>query len=145
MLISDNLEQEFRKNTCGLVSAEEFRKYKAIAEQVPIKDKTSDKEDKEQQKIDLKRKQTEDKKKKMKAVLSFGDDGIVDDSDTVESQPLKKVAKNPLVDTSFLPDRERDLRKQEEVGRLTKDWLQEQEVVKNEVQYSIASWLMKSF
>lgn len=81
----------------------------------------------------------------MKAVLSFGDDGIVDDSDTVESQPLKKVAKNPLVDTSFLPDRERDLRKQEEVGRLTKDWLQEQEVVKNEVQYSIASWLMKSF
>jgi protein FAM50 len=45
----------------------------------------------------------------------------------------KKIAKNPDVDTSHLPDRERDARLQEERERLTQEWLAQQEIIKNQV------------
>jgi len=53
-----------------------------------------------------------------------------------EDRPLltkRKVGKDPTVDTSFLPDRERDERLQRERERLQREWLEEQERIKNEV------------
>ena len=47
-----------------------------------------------------------------------------------ESAPRKKIGKNPNVDTSFLPDKERDeeLQRQKEKARV--EWLDEQERIK---------------
>lgn len=50
-----------------------------------------------------------------------------------ESGPKKRFTKNPNVDTSFLPDREREEQERIERELLRKQWLQEQEKIKNEV------------
>ena len=66
-------------------------------------------------------------RKKEKTKLSFADD------DPSDSPPKKRFAKNPGVDTSFLPDREREERERIEREELRKEWLAEQERVKAEV------------
>jgi hypothetical protein len=43
---------------------------------------------------------------------------------------LKKTTKDPNVDTSFLPDREREAKEREEIEALKKAWLEEQEKIK---------------
>lgn len=45
---------------------------------------------------------------------------------------LKKISKNPTVDTSFLPDRERDAQIAQEREELQRKWLVEQEKIKAE-------------
>jgi protein FAM50 len=80
-------------------------------------------------------------KKEVKSKLSFAMD---DEEEEEDSRPTKKVKKasefvkkinlkNPAVDTSFLPDRER-----EELDRLAREelrqeWLRKQEVMKAEM------------
>jgi protein FAM50 len=91
----------------------------------------------------IKKREQEHKRKKMKASLSFLNE---EDEEAVgepgeeqqrgeQSLPMKKkkIAKNPDVDTSHLPDRERDARLQEERERLTQEWLAQQEIIKNQV------------
>eukprot|EP00850_Spirogloea_muscicola_P019845 SM000200S05835 [mRNA] locus=s200:104152:106649:- [translate_table: standard] len=50
------------------------------------------------------------------------------------SQPrkLSKFGKDPTVETSFLPDREREAQEQAERARLRKEWMAQQERIKNE-------------
>lgn len=43
----------------------------------------------------------------------------------------KSGKKNPNVDTSFLPDRERERNMQEQRERLKKEWIEEQEKIKS--------------
>lgn len=74
----------------------------------------------------------------MKASLSFmvdeDENENEEDKEIEEILPIKKkIAKNPDVDTSHLPDRERDERIRQERERLTREWLEQQEVVKNQV------------
>lgn len=78
----------------------------------------------------------------MKASLSFLNDEeeeeeeefFVERKNQERTLPLKKkIAKNPDVDTSHLPDRERDERLRKEKERLTQEWLAEQEIIKNQV------------
>lgn len=45
----------------------------------------------------------------------------------------RKILKNPDVDTTFLPDRERDIAEQTERERLRQAWINDQEAIKNEV------------
>lgn len=52
---------------------------------------------------------------------------------TPESSPKKKLTKNPAVDTSFLPDREREAKERAEREELRKEWLARQERVKEEI------------
>jgi protein FAM50 len=52
---------------------------------------------------------------------------------TAATLVTKKRFKNPDVDTSFLPDRERETREQIEREELRKKWLAEQERIKQEV------------
>lgn len=49
-----------------------------------------------------------------------------------DDAPKKKLRKNPNVDTSFLPDREREEAERKERERLRVEWLQRQEELKNE-------------
>lgn len=93
-------------------------------------------------------KKAKKRKKIAKATLSFamddeGDDnGSVDingDSATVQDDgadyPAPKrsrLKKNPNVDTSFLPDREREEAERKERERLRLEWLAKQELTKKE-------------
>lgn len=70
----------------------------------------------------------------MKSSLSF----LNTEEDEIQEDEIilpipKKIAKNPDVDTSHLPDRERDERMRQERERLKQEWLAEQEVIKNQM------------
>ena len=47
---------------------------------------------------------------------------------------IKKL-KNPTVDTSFLPDKIRDQELKEQKDKLQQEWLEQQNMIKNEVRY----------
>uniref|UniRef100_A0A914I867 Protein FAM50 homolog n=1 Tax=Globodera rostochiensis TaxID=31243 RepID=A0A914I867_GLORO len=69
-----------------------------------------------------------------KRVLSFG---AFDDDDDEEDEGLipitkKRLGMDPTVDTSFLPDRERDDQLQRERERIAREWQEMQEKEKNE-------------
>lgn len=55
------------------------------------------------------------------------------DPDSTEGKKKKRFVKNPDVDTSFLPDREREDRERIEREELRKEWLALQERIKEEV------------
>ncbi len=116
----------------------------------------------EQKKLEKERKKERKKalkeKKKRMATLSFaGDEGGFDDADvgnvntekTKSGEELhgssmdenendgklvkKVITKNPEVDTSFLPDHEREQRAKAERERLRREWLDRQKSMKEEV------------
>lgn len=90
------------------------------------------------------------RKKVAQATLSFA----VEDEDGVSStnspageaddeQPVKRgrFRKNPDVDTSFLPDREREEEERRERERLRQEWLQRQEELKQEeIEITYSYW-----
>ncbi|KAL3798794.1 hypothetical protein HJC23_004582 [Cyclotella cryptica] len=93
------------------------------------------------------RKKAMKEKKKRMAALSFAGDGELeedvdetneangnDQSASEESSGNQKtMMKNPTVDTSFLPDQEREHRAKAERERLRKDWLERQKKIKEEL------------
>jgi protein FAM50 len=100
-------------------------------------------------------KKVKKRKKSAKATtLSFALD---DDGDTVEStsgaatpsndtssetqQQRKKFRKNPTVDTSFLPDREREDAERREREQLRQEWLKwQEEMKKEEIEITYSYW-----
>lgn len=128
-----SVEESFRAKTVGLVSAEDFAKAQQEAtrqeqlleeeEYLEIKAKEKPKEDKKTKK---KRKK---EKKKMMSTLSFGDE-LMEDDDEEEEQESRvkkpKSLKDPTVDTSFLPDQQRDAEERNERIRLAREWKEEQ-------------------
>ena len=143
---SDTLEQEFRRKTIGLVSLEEFRNARAVTDE--MKKREQDDIIKQNEKaVQLKKLENRDSKRKKEASkLSFQLDEEDENQDVYvpsssssssssssNSKQPKKVLKNPEVDTSFLPDREREKELQETKEKLQAEWLQQQEVTKNEV------------
>ena len=145
-------ERVFRAKTVGLVSAEEFRKASAEAEKARAgrgeleedgeKTETVLTEE-EKLKLEKERKKARKKalkeKKKRMAALSFADDGEIQEEEDVHEQPDaekssdKSMMKNPTVDTSFLPDQEREQRAKAEKERLRKEWLERQKSIKEEL------------
>jgi protein FAM50 len=128
---SNNIEKEFVEKTTGLVTAEELRKAKL--EKLESSNAKLEKEKfEEEHKVELleiKKKNREKKRKKMSETLSFG----CDDDEEEEVVINKKNLKNPAVDTAFLPDRDRDLVILQQKESLKKEWLEEQERLKNEM------------
>jgi len=75
-----------------------------------------------------------------KSKLSFGLEEE-DENDYVSPPPKKKIAKNPNVDTTFLPDRDREEKERQERERLTAEWMAEQERIKNEdIEVTYSFW-----
>lgn len=61
--------------------------------------------------------------------------------DQTDSGPKRKFIKNPDVDTSFLPDREREERERIEREVLRKQWLSEQDRIKAEtIEITYSFW-----
>jgi protein FAM50 len=106
-------------------------------------------------------KKVKKRKKAAKATLSFAmdEEGDGDDSAEVDSSrrssskdkderndegpPSKrgKFRKNPNVDTSFLPDRDREEAERKERERLRQEWLKNQEdIKKEEIEVTYSFW-----
>jgi protein FAM50 len=139
-------EQSFKSKTVGLVTAEEFKrlareknepndtdgaeekvKVQLTAEQQALEEKKAKK---------MKRKKLKEKKKMMSTLSFAGDqeeEALVMQDET-ESSSIKKKAnlKDPTVDTSFLPDKQREEEYKEERRRLEQEWKQKQEEMKQQ-------------
>mmetsp|Transcript_17134 Transcript_17134/g.27010 ORF Transcript_17134/g.27010 Transcript_17134/m.27010 type:complete len:343 (-) Transcript_17134:508-1536(-) len=121
---NDVYEKSFKEQTVGLVSAKKFRELREN-----IKDLT--------EKTDEESKKKKKRKKKMVAALSFNMDGDEeeDSPDMPKEEPAvpKKKMKNPEVDTSFLPDRERQEAELRRKLLLKREWEAEQDRIKSEM------------
>ncbi|ERN13450.1 protein XAP5 CIRCADIAN TIMEKEEPER [Amborella trichopoda] len=137
---SEILETAFKKETVGLVTREQY-----VEKRVNIRNKIEEEEKEKLQKLQQEEEELQMQKRKKRRVkgdarLSFADE-IEDGSDeeTEESEnkePMRlghgKLGKDPTVETSFLPDSEREAEEQAERERLRKQWLREQELIRNE-------------
>lgn len=135
---SEILETAFKKETVGLVTREQY-----VEKRVNIRTKIEEEEKEKLQKLQQEEEELQMQKRKKRRVkgdprLSFCDDiENGSDEDDFEKQETKKngpvkLGKDPTVETSFLPDREREAEEQAERERLKKQWLREQELIKNE-------------
>jgi protein FAM50 len=72
---------------------------------------------------------------------SAGGGGSASDSGTEPAVKRPKLLKNPDVDTSFLPDRERERQDQLERARLAAEWREQQERLKKEaIEITYSYW-----
>ncbi|KAK3129599.1 hypothetical protein QOZ80_6BG0482170 [Eleusine coracana subsp. coracana] len=136
---SEILETAFKKETVGLVTREQY-----VEKRVNIRTKIEEEEKEKLQKLQQEEEELQMQKRKKRRVrgdprLSFCDDieNGSDEDDFESNEPQKKngpikLGKDPTVETSFLPDREREAEEQAERERLKKQWLREQELIKNE-------------
>ena len=105
-------------------------------------------------------KKTKKRKKTQKSTLSFALDDEGDEQESSvngtssnspapgsgadeDGKPAKKskLGKNPAVDTSFLPDREREEMERKEREELRQEWLRKQEELKNEdIEVTYSYW-----
>uniref|UniRef100_A0A7S2UBR5 FAM50A/XAP5 C-terminal domain-containing protein n=1 Tax=Attheya septentrionalis TaxID=420275 RepID=A0A7S2UBR5_9STRA len=138
-------EQSFRSRTVGLVTADEFRKATEDAakrggggdeESVLTETIESAKELESRKKEERKaRKRALKKKKKILSTLSFAgadDADFLPDVTEVTEKVAKRLKKDPGVDTSFLPDQERQEALEHQRDLLKQQWLDEQERIKKE-------------
>lgn len=125
----DAVEEELKSSTVGLVTLEEMKekreiivkeREKQIAAQLPQQ------EDGKKLKI----------KKKGAGTLSFAMEDEEEEEDSCSPPPpvqkKRKLGKNPTVDTSFLPDRDREEAERQERERLRQEWVEKQEKTKRE-------------
>lgn len=149
--VTEGVEERLKKSTVGLVNAEDFKRVRLeLEEENRRKAAQTNELEKEEKK---KRKK---KDKKVANTLSFGDDedgepapstsngkgkakngssnGHAAEDEEDASQPSKKpkFSKNPAVDTSFLPDREREEKERIIREELRQKYLKEQEEVKKQ-------------
>ncbi|KAF3629813.1 Protein XAP5 CIRCADIAN TIMEKEEPER [Capsicum annuum] len=146
---SEILETAFKKETVGLVTREQY-----VEKRVTIKTKLEEEEKEKLQKLQQEEEELQLqklKKRKIKADprLSFCDEldnGNEDEdednkNDESDKRVWRKFGKDPTVETSFLPDSEREAEEQAERERLRKQWLREQELIKNEpLQITYSYW-----
>lgn len=133
---TDIQEQEFRRKTVGLVTAGEFRKAREEANESRTEHQKAQLAELEKKQQENKVEARELKRKKIASSLSFEmEDGAEggEEEDITSLLKAKKRLKDPTVDTSYLPDRERDREINEKKEALRKEWLAQQEAVKNEV------------
>lgn len=135
---SEILETAFKKETVGLVSREEY-----VEKRVNIRNKIEEEEKEKLQKLQQEEEELELQKRKKRRVkgdsrLSFADEIGSDEDDVDEKiQETKKLGsgklgKDPTVETSFLPDSEREAEEQAERERLRRQWELEQKRIRDE-------------
>ncbi|KAK8849674.1 hypothetical protein IAR55_005009 [Kwoniella newhampshirensis] len=139
--VTENLDERLIKTTVGLVTLSEFKKTKDDLEEQQRQLAAQLAADKSA--VTTKAKKT---KKKEKSKLSFDDeeeDSAAGDKRGREEEGNKKrkFTKNPTVDTSFLPDRQREERERIEREELRKEWLAQQERTKAEtIEITYSFW-----
>ncbi|KAH9603022.1 hypothetical protein KSS87_008927 [Heliosperma pusillum] len=144
---SEILETAFKKETIGLVTREEY-----VEKRVTIKTKIEEEEKDKLHKIQAEEARLEDEKRKKKKRktnfrLSFSQapDQLEPNEETktqnLVQQKCAKLGKDPTVETSFLPDTDREAEEQAERERLKRLWLLHQQIIKNEpLQITYSYW-----
>ncbi|KAJ3725794.1 XAP5, circadian clock regulator-domain-containing protein [Lentinula raphanica] len=154
---NDSMEDSLKNSTVGLVHLEEFQQKRRELEEAKAREAARTNELKDDMKKVKKRKKT------AKATLSFAmdDDAGGDESSSKDSPAQRRSAskeeedadgddrakkrskfrKNPNVDTSFLPDREREEAERKERERLRQEFLRKQEELKKEdIEITYSYW-----
>ncbi|KAL5788803.1 hypothetical protein ACOSP7_005752 [Xanthoceras sorbifolium] len=134
---SEILETAFKKETVGLVTREQY-----VEKRVNIRNKIEEEEKEKLQKLQQEEEEMQLQKRKKRKIkgnarLSFAEDFGSESDEEHESTETKmlgrgKFGKDPTVETSFLPDSEREAEEEAERERLRKQWLREQEQIRNE-------------
>ena len=134
-------EQAFKAKTVGLVTAQEFVKATnekegngSTAELTPQEQlKLKQKQDQQAKKELKKRKRKRKQRKQRQALLSFRNDEEEDEDEettkiiqTTATTKPKQSKKDPTIDTSFLPDKERETAMIQKRLRLEQEWKQQQ-------------------
>ncbi|KAF9104091.1 hypothetical protein BGX29_002468 [Mortierella sp. GBA35] len=159
----DNVEEALKKSTVGLVHLKDFRKARQELEELKQREAAMTNQ--------LQDKVVKKKAKKVISKLSFADDEEEeeqadedaatkkgkrraddnnDDESTTSSSPTgtaapalkkSKFGKDPNIDTSFLPDREREEEERKAREELRQEWLKKQQEIKNEtIQITYSYW-----
>ena len=119
-------EQAFKSKTVGLVSAKDFINAAKEKEKMTSSTKVEDKHKDESKKKERKSKK---KKKKTFSRLSFLDDEAESESvEVLQQQSLK----DPTIDTSFLPDKNREEQNKAKRLQLERDWKERQIAIREE-------------
>eukprot|EP00123_Amoebidium_parasiticum_P019493 comp26044_c0_seq1/m.47072 comp26044_c0_seq1/g.47072 ORF comp26044_c0_seq1/g.47072 comp26044_c0_seq1/m.47072 type:complete len:336 (-) comp26044_c0_seq1:15-1022(-) len=124
--------QRMTEQTIGLVKLEDFLKTRERIEREKESLDRAEKDEEERRKREEKKRRQKDREKKTKLSFNFGEEEEGEDGEEREVQVVKKAKKNPEVDTSFLPDREREEREAEIRRQLAAEWERKQEIIKNE-------------
>ncbi|CAE6495671.1 unnamed protein product [Rhizoctonia solani] len=141
----DSMEESLKKSTIGLVKLEDFQNRRKELEEAKAREAARTNELKDEKVKQKKR------KKIAKSKLSFavddedgeGDAGDKKEKDASEEPPVKKTKsnKNPTVDTSFLPDREREEQERRIREDLRQEWIRKQEEIKQEeIEVTYSYW-----
>ncbi|GMI88099.1 XAP5 CIRCADIAN TIMEKEEPER [Hibiscus trionum] len=146
---SEILETAFKKETVGLVTREQY-----VEKRVNIRNKIEEEEKEKLQKLKQEEEEFQLQKRKKRKVkwtsrLSFANDleNGSEEEDAENQSPEQKsfsrgkFGKDPTVETSFLPDSEREAEERAEREILRKQWIVEQELIKNEpLQITYSYW-----
>jgi len=136
----DAVEPQLKSSTVGLLTLSEMKEKQESLIQEREKQIVTSAEARLKEKKEAKKKQ---KRQKNKSTLSFAfDEDEEDDEDKEEELILtKKRKKNPNVDTSFLPDRDREEQDNLLKERIRKEWVTKQENLKNEeIEITYSYW-----
>lgn len=143
----DAVEQQLKSSTIGLVTLDEMKaKQENIVKEREKKlaQKQAEKERERLRLIEAKEAEKNRQKKQIQA-LSFTLEEEADDDDSGDSENsfkrtaeeisaknLKKIKKDPMADTSFLPDREREEEENRLREELRQQWVEQQQKLKEE-------------
>jgi protein FAM50 len=132
--IGTQQEEDFRAKTVGLVSAEEFlTAAQTLEDGSDGETKRLEKKRQEEEQarnIATKEKTKKREKRKMKSLLSFMvDDQVEEDGN---QPPAKILKKDPTVDTSFLPDKQRQMDHEDKRKQLENQWKEKQDRIRKE-------------
>ncbi|KAF8343893.1 XAP5-domain-containing protein [Cantharellus anzutake] len=141
---NDSVEETLKKSTIGLVRLEDFQNTRKALEEAKAREAARTDDLKEEKR----------KKKRKRGVTtaplsfsldeegdipiasdqtkSFSDEQPSADREGEKAQKRAKLIKNPSVDTSFLPDREREEEERRAREELRQEWLRKQEEIKAE-------------
>ncbi|KAG9102823.1 hypothetical protein FRC06_001012 [Ceratobasidium sp. 370] len=143
---NDSMEESLKKSTIGLVKLEDFQNKRKELEEAKAREAARTDELKEE-KIKQKKRKKVAKSKLSFAVDDEGEEGGEGEVKTAkgdsEEPPVKrsKGNKNPNVDTSFLPDREREENERRAREELRQEWLRKQEELKaEEIEVTYSYW-----
>lgn len=158
----DAIEQRLKTNTVGLVTLDEMRKKQESAvkeREAQLAQAVADArlaEEKAQEEKAIKKRKREENKTKLSFDICEDDDyeddseddqeevteEIIDEGGNEESEDLedvcsaskrKRFGKDPTVDTSFLPDRDREEQENRLRAELREEWEEKQRTIKSEL------------
>ncbi|KAJ2744874.1 hypothetical protein GGI20_002603 [Coemansia sp. BCRC 34301] len=130
----ESVENKLKLSTIGLVKLEEFQRIKGELEEERQREAANTLGTSQGSDSETTARQKAKKKTKKPATLTFCDgDDDDDDDDVLVKRRGSGVGKNPHVDTSFLPDKQRELADASLREALRQKWLGDQEALKQEL------------